>query len=100
MAVTDAQALAWCGLEADAMSVDETALFALVRQAVADHIAAKYIAETEPIADLALLMQLNRWWLRKDTPGGVIAFDELGAVRVTRLDPDVAAMLDPRISFA
>ena len=31
---------------------------------------------------------------------GFIAFDELGAVRVTRLDPDVAAMLDPKVSFA
>lgn len=100
MAVTDAQALAWCGLETADMSATELELFAILLGAVTEHIADKYVVPSPSTGDLAALMQLNRWWLRKDTPGGVIAFDELGAVRVTRLDPDVAAMLDPKVNFA
>lgn len=38
---------------------------------------------------LAVKMQASRWFRRRLSPEGVAGFGEFGAVRVTRLDPDI-----------
>jgi len=81
---------------------DDLTLLELVVAAVTAHIEDNYTVNdplTEP-QELAVIMQAARVWRRRDTPEGVIAFDELGAVRVSRLDPDVAEMLRPRWAFS
>lgn len=42
----------------------------------------------------AEIMQAIRWFKRPDAPFGV-TFGEMGGLRVTRVDPDIAAMLMP-----
>lgn len=42
---------------------------------------------------LAHIMQSARIWKRKVSPEGVIANDQFGAIRVTRIDSDIADML-------
>lgn len=42
---------------------------------------------------LAHIMQAARIWKRKVSPEGVIANDQFGAIRVTRIDSDIADML-------
>lgn len=50
--------------------------------------------------DLALTMQAGRIWKRKDSPEGVLAFGADGsAIRVTRIDADIADMLTPFLQF-
>ena len=43
----------------------------------------------------ACRLQAHRMLKRRFSPEGVSGFDELGVVRVSRLDPDVQASLDP-----
>lgn len=43
----------------------------------------------------AVIMQASRLWKRRDSPGGVESYDEYGAIRVTRFDPDIEALLAP-----
>jgi hypothetical protein len=38
-------------------------------------------------------MQCARIWKRKQSPEGIIANDQFGTVRVTRIDADIADML-------
>lgn len=38
---------------------------------------------------VAVLMQTSRWFRRRLSPEGVAGFSDFGAVRVTRLDPDI-----------
>lgn len=38
---------------------------------------------------LAVLMQASRWFRRRLSPEGVAGFSDFGAVRVTRIDPDI-----------
>lgn len=45
--------------------------------------------------NLAAEIQAARLYRRKDSPEGVLGNAEWGAVRVSRIDPDVQAMLDP-----
>jgi hypothetical protein len=81
---------------------DELALLELIIAAVTEHVEDHYVV-ADPMTDsqeLAVMMQSARMWRRRDTPEGVIAFDELGAVRVTRLDPDVERMLTAQVNFA
>jgi hypothetical protein len=49
--------------------------------------------------DLAVTMQCARLWKRKSSPEGVISNGEFGAIRVTRFDKDIDAMLDPFATF-
>jgi hypothetical protein len=53
----------------------------------------------DPDYDLGIIMQCARLWKRKSSPEGVIANSEFGAIRVTRLDPDIERMLDPFATF-
>lgn len=43
----------------------------------------------------ACLIQAARLYRRKDSPEGVMGSTEWGVVRVTRVDPDAKALLDP-----
>lgn len=45
----------------------------------------------------AALIQAARLYRRKDSPEGVVGSSEWGVVRVTRLDPDVQALLQPYV---
>lgn len=70
----------------------------LVVDAVQAHVARFYDPPVlAPDADwrLGLIMQSARVWKRKDSPQGIIANDEFGVVRVSRLDADIAEMLAP-----
>lgn len=50
----------------------------------------------------ATIMSAGRLYKRYDSPLGVLGFGDLGVVRISRLDPDIAALLTPyrRIRFA
>lgn len=80
----------------------ELALLELVIAAVTEHVETHYTV-SDPLTDsqeLAIVLQCSRLWRRRDTPEGVIAFDELGAVRISKLDPDVDMLLRPQWGFA
>jgi hypothetical protein len=69
--------------------------------AVREHVEAHYYV-SDPLTDAqeqAIMLQAARLWRRRDTPEGVLAFDELGTVRISRLDPDVAWLLDRKVIF-
>lgn len=46
---------------------------------------------------MATLIQAARLFRRKDSPEGVLGNSEWGALRVSRVDPDVAALIGPYI---
>jgi hypothetical protein len=46
---------------------------------------------------IACILLSERLFKRFDSPGGVMGFSDIGAIRVSRNDPDVAALLDPYI---
>ena len=46
---------------------------------------------------MAAILLSERLFKRFDSPGGVMGFSDIGAIRVSRNDPDVAALLDPYI---
>lgn len=81
---------------------DVLALLERVVAAVTGHIIEHYLV-ADPMTDdqeQAVIMQSVRMWRRRDTPEGVISFDELGAVRVSRLDVDVEMLLSRKINFS
>lgn len=45
----------------------------------------------------AALIWGTRLWNRKDTPSGVVGFADFGAVRLTKIDPDVSELLAPYV---
>jgi len=50
----------------------------------------------------ATIMTAGRLYKRYDSPLGVLGFGDLGVVRISRLDPDIAGLVQPyrRIQFA
>ena len=80
----------------------DRALLDRVVAAVSAHIGRTYTAPIDTAADWeqAHLMQCARLWTRRNTPNGIGGFGEFGAVRVTRLDPDVAELLSPFQTYA
>lgn len=48
---------------------------------------------------VACLMHAARLYKRKASPEGVAGFGEFGAVRVTKLDPDVERLVAPYLTF-
>lgn len=44
-------------------------------------------------AQLAVIMQAARLYKRRRSPEGVAGFGEMGVVRISRIDPDVAELL-------
>lgn len=51
-------------------------------------------AVPEPVAEACLLMSA-RVYRRRQSPEGVIGFGDFGPIRVSRIDPDVAVLLEP-----
>ena len=51
---------------------------------------------------MACVILSSRLWKRFDSPLGVAGFGEMGALRVSRFDPDIEALVNPykRIRFA
>lgn len=100
MAVTAADVSTWGKFPLP--TGDELTALDLVIAAVTDHVTAHYVVD-DPLSDrqsLAITMQSARLWRRRDTPEGVVAFEDLGAIRVSRMDPDVETMLTPLWNFA
>lgn len=80
----------------------ELAMLERVVAAVTEHIETYYVV-SDPLTDtqeLAVLLQAARLWKRRDTPQGTAAFADIAAIRVDRLDGDVAVLLAPRFGFA
>lgn len=98
MAITAADVAAWGRLTLPDQFTDDRNLMDRVVDAVIEHIAEHYEVSTplSPAQEQAALIQAARLWRRRDTPEGVIAFDEIGAVRLSRLDTDVAMLLTPK----
>lgn len=95
MAVTAADVAEWIKITVPT-GTDLEALERVVA-AVTVHVG-KYHTAPDPVTEdweQALIMQSARLIKRRTSPEGVIAFDELGAIRVSRLDNDVAALLEP-----
>lgn len=92
--IVPADVFEWMGTP----SVDEeqTVLMQKVVSAVIARISRGWEAPTfEPDDDwvLAHIMQSARIWKRKSSPEGIIDNSEFGAIRVTRIDADIADML-------
>ena len=45
----------------------------------------------------ACILQSARYFKRADSPMGVAGFDAMGVVRLSRIDPDIATLLDPYV---
>lgn len=78
----------------------EEPLLQKVLDAVVAHVTAHYVVDEDPAnwtddQDVAVLMQTVRLWKRRDTPEGLLEFEELGAVRVSSIDGDVERLLAP-----
>jgi hypothetical protein len=43
----------------------------------------------------ACILQSARYYKRADSPMGVAGFDAMGVVRLSRIDPDIATLLEP-----
>lgn len=43
----------------------------------------------------ATVLQAARYYKRSDSPMGVAGFDAMGVVRLARIDPDIATLLEP-----
>ena len=43
----------------------------------------------------ACIIWARRLYTRKDSPAGVLGFGDMGAVRLSVVDPDVRSLLDP-----
>jgi hypothetical protein len=54
-----------------------------------------YASSTPSVVSEACLIQTGRIFKRKDSPFGVIGSPDVGAIRMPRIDVDVAAMLNP-----
>lgn len=99
MAVTAATVATWGKFPTP--TGEELELLERVVAAVTEHVTGGYEV-SDPLTDteeLAVIMQCSRLWRRRDTPEGVAAFAEVAAIRLARLDPDVATMLVPRFTF-
>jgi hypothetical protein len=94
-------------LELGTLTGPKLALMQRVVDAVVVHVRKHYVDPTsltppESDADwkLAQTMTAARYWKRKTSPEGVIGFDDLGPIRITRLDADVEKLLDRKWGFA
>jgi hypothetical protein len=99
MAVTATQVATWSKVPVP--TGDDLAHLERVIAAVEEHVAEHFYV-SDPLTsaqEQAIIIQSARLWRRRDTPEGVLAFDELGAVRISRIDPDVSWLLDRKVAF-
>jgi hypothetical protein len=94
-------------LELGTLTGQKLALMQRVVDAVVVYVRKHYVDPvtlTPPASDadwkLAQTMIAARYWKRKASPEGVISFDELGPIRIGRVDADAAALLDRKWGFA
>lgn len=55
-----------------------------------------YPSVPEPV-HRACILWARRLYVRKDSPSGVLGFANIGAIRISTVDPDVRALLDPYV---
>lgn len=103
--ITTADVADW--LELGTLTGSKLTLMQRVVDAVVVHVRKHYVDPvtlTPPESDadwkLAQTMIAARYWKRKVSPEGVISFDELGPIRIGRVDADAAALLDRKWGFA
>lgn len=94
-------------LELGTLTGSKLTLMQRVVDAVVVHVKKHYVdpttlvpAESDADWKLAQTMTAARYWKRKQSPEGVIGIDELGPIRITRLDADVDKLLDRKWGFA
>lgn len=100
MAVSVDDVVAWGKLPDPGTGTPEETLLGKVLDAVVAHVTANYVVDADPAEwtddqDIAVMMATVRLWKRRDTPEGLLEFDELGAVRVSSVDGDVEKLLSP-----
>lgn len=100
MAVTVADVVLWGNLPTPTPASAEETLLTKVLAAVVAHVQSYYEVAADPAdwsqdIDVAVMLQTVRLWKRRQTPEGLLEFDELGAVRVSSLDGDVEKLLGP-----
>lgn len=107
--VTPAEVAAWANIE----NIDDSARSALMQNVIdaavgiidaislewPDDPATEHPGRTAA-TELAVKMQSARWWARRDSPQGVAGFGVDYAVRVSRVDPDVEALIRPWVAGA
>lgn len=102
--VSAASVAAWGRFKAPADPSEDLVLLELVIDAAELYIRENYVLADEltltATEELAIIMQCARLWKRRDTPEGRSAFGGDIAVTITSLDPDVDALLVPRVGFA
>lgn len=101
--VTVADVALWGKFGAPDPGSDEDVLLQRVVDAVAGHIVDNYQVDDDAWTDaqeLAHLLQCARLWRRRDTPNGIAAFADVGALRIDSLDRDVSMLLTPQWGFA
>lgn len=94
-------------LELGTLTGGKLALMQRVVDAVVVYVKKHYVdpttlvpAQSDADWKLAQTMIAARYWKRKVSPEGVISFDELGPIRIGRVDADAAALLDRKWGFA
>lgn len=86
-----------CWAQLDLDDGDRTVMLNVI-DAVIEHVAHAYdVDEDDPPLDVrqAVTMQSARIYKRRETPTGLAGFGEGFVARVTKLDPDVARLLEP-----
>lgn len=100
MTITVADIKAWGKITTSS----DDALIQAVLDAVVDHVETLHDLPSSysPAARQAVIMQCARLWKRRDTPEGVLNFQDSGVIRIGNLDNDVQTMLAPfrRFEFA
>lgn len=93
--ITPQDVFDWMNTPPNSITAERTALMQKVINAVIVRISRGWDAPDDFDDDwqLAHIMQCARIWKRKDSPEGIIANDQFGTVRVTRIDSDIADML-------
>jgi hypothetical protein len=92
----------WRGLDAPSTGSPQWETQQAVLDAVETHISHSYVLPT-PLPEDArngILIAAARLIKRKDSPQGIEDFGEFGAVRISRMDPDVEALLSPYKTWA
>ena len=74
----------------------------LVIGSVEEHVKRFYVTADgyEETVTLAVVMQSSRLWKRRQSIDGVAAISDFGPIRVTRMDHDIAMLLEPLWAFA
>lgn len=89
------------------LSSDDRQLMSEIVQAIDDHLGEFYDLDdgsggsiiTRDDIRLARIMWAARLWKRRNSPEGIAGFGDLGIIRISRTDPDLASLLEGRRRF-